>query len=269
MESNRAFLYGDGLFETMRTYQGQVLWATAHAARLTRGMQVLGLTIEQQTAIDADWLQIRVAEALPAEGTADYRVRGTFFRTGGGLYTPVASEAAYEFQVTPLAQAPYPFPTKGLNMGLIQRVQLHHDVLAPLKTLNALPYVLAGLERQEQGWDDGLLTNTDGYLAEAQAANLFVIEGETVYTPSLDQGCVDGVLRAQLLRVLRAAGWRTVEDALTLERLETAEEVWLTNAIQGLRWVESIEGYAPKYRNGKLKQAHRLLLEAVKAELGV
>lgn len=253
MLTNRAFLYGDGLFETMRVYKGQILWLTDHAARLNRGLTALGLVLETKDEL-ATWLQNKVIELLSTESATNHRVRGTFFRAGGGLYTPEEDGCAYLFDSVPLAIDPYPFSTKGLSIGIAEGVRLDQNRLSPHKTLNALPYVLAGREKQAQGWEDCLLLNTAGRVAEAQAANVFLWRDGVVYTPDLHEGCIAGVLRQQVLRLLAELGWKVIEGPIEITQLKHAQEIWLTNAIQGIRWVASIEGIQHHRYQGKQAQ---------------
>lgn len=262
METNRAFLYGDGLFETMRVHRGRLLWAEAHAARLQQGLQALSLVLDQGP-VTADWLQEQAVQAQPDQSAANYRVRGTFFRRGGGLYTPQEQGCAYHFESRALAADPYPFPDQGLQLGIAQSIQLPTNSLSPHKTLNALPYVLAGIEKTQRGWQDILLLNTNGHLAEAQAANLFVVQGETIYTPALDQGCIAGVLRQQVLAACQALGWAVVEAVLPLSMLAQAQELWLTNAIQGIAWAAHVEGYSPVYSPSRALILHDYLCRYV------
>lgn len=264
MAINRAFLYGDGLFETMRVRDGRILWAAAHAKRLSRGLNTLGLVLKTEAPL-ATWLQTQVTDLIATQSATNHRVRGTFFRAGGGLYTPQEDGCLCHFECWPLATAPYPFPEKGLQIGIAQSIQLAQNALSPHKTLNALPYILAGRERQARGWEDCLLLNTAGQVAEAQAANVFLWEAGVVYTPDLQQGCVAGVLREQVLRLASVLGWSVVEGPIKLDQLQRAQEIWLTNAIQGIRWVASIEGMLNHYQS---KQAKRLHQELVAAALG-
>lgn len=258
MPTNRAFLYGDGLFETMRVYQREVLWLADHAARLNRGLAALGLVLETKNEL-ATWLQTKVIEQLPAESAANHRVRGTFFRAGGGLYTPQEDGCAYHFDSRPLATDPYPFSQKGVSIGIVEGVRLDRTVLSPHKTLNALPYVLAGREKQARGWEDCLLLNTAGRVAEAQAANVFLWSDGVVYTPDLHEGCIAGVLRQQLLHLLEALGWKVIEGPIEITQLKNAQEIWLTNAIQGIRWVTSIEGIQHRYQGKQAQCIHEAL----------
>ncbi len=104
-----------------------------------------------------------------------------------------------------------------------------------------------------------MLLNTAGTLAEAQAANVFLWREGVVYTPDLQQGCIAGVLREQVLRLSLKLGWTVVEGPIAVQQLATATEIWLTNAIQGIRWVSRIEGYNQRYHSQQAQYLHQQL----------
>ena len=113
------------------------------------------------------------------------------------------------------------------------------DKYANLKSANFLPYSLAALFAKENKLNDCLLLNTAGHIADSTIANVFVISGEIIRTPGLDQGCVQGVMRRHLLAEMKLAGYPVTETAVSVSDFENADEVFLTNAINGIRWVRA------------------------------
>lgn len=244
--SNRSFLYGDGLFETIRVSEGQALNLAAHFERLSRGLAILQLQDPAQPFTYPQFKTI-IEGFIAQQSTTNLRIRGTFFRQLGGRYTPEQQAFDYQLEATPMPTAAYPILTQSLSIGIAQTIQLSQTILSNLKTTSALPYVMAGLEKKKEGWEDCLLLNQQGYVAEAIAANVFLKKGALVWTPALNQGCIAGVMRQQLLQLLPQLGYRVVEGNIRVQQVLEAEEVWLTNALQGVQGVTACVGRAAPY----------------------
>jgi len=114
------------------------------------------------------------------------------------------------------------------------------DILSNIKHNNFLPYALAAMHAKTQKWNDALLLNTEDRLCDTTIANIFIIKDEVIYTPPLSDGCVAGVMRKNIIRLLHAHDFKFTETGLTTEDLLNADEVFLTNSIYNLRWVQLI-----------------------------
>lgn len=255
---NRSFLYGDGLFETIRVSEGRALHLFAHFERLSRGLSLLKMQ-ELDKPFTYQEFKIIIERFIAQQSTANLRIRSTFFRPLGGRYTPQKQAFEYHLESNPLQEATYPNNKSSITIGIAQQVRLSVDALSNLKTTSALPYVLAGIEKQQQGWDDCLLLNHQGYIAEAIAANVFLKKGKCVFTPALDQGCVAGVMRQQLLQILPQLGYQVEETQVDLLQLHDAEEIWLTNALQGAVGVYSWIGRREPYKQLEIQQVQKYL----------
>lgn len=242
--SNRSFKYGDGLFETLKVVNNKILYVDQHLKRLKKGFEVLGFAQEHLT--QAFFIRI-IQEFLSDKNGADHRVRISFFREVGGLYTPSSSASQYIIESSPLAAKHYQLNSKGLNIGICPTIRLSCDALSNLKTCSALPYVIAGLYKQKRNLEDCLLLNSKEKIAESIAANVFLVVDNQLLTPALSEGCVMGVMRSQILALAPLLGMVCKEQAITLVDLERAEEVFLTNVIRGLQWVETIKPLHKKY----------------------
>lgn len=252
---NRSFKYGDGLFETMRVSKGQILFFDDHYARLQLGFEALGYyegRVKKQEFYDLVYDFIKKHQNL----CADMRVRVTFFRKGGGLYTPNSSKCDYAIEYKCIDSSSYIDYKTNCTVDLVPDLVLSCDAYSNLKTTSALAYVLAGLYKKRERLNDVLLQNAYGYIAEAQAANVFVYKNGYLYTPSLDQGCIKGVMREQILKLGAQIGLKTIQKEIKLEELYDADEIILTNTIQGLRSVTQIRGNAKVYNQ---KMRRRLL----------
>ena len=109
-----------------------------------------------------------------------------------------------------------------------------------LSTIIFLPYVLAALHSKKQKWNDAVLLNTNGRLCDTTMANIFLVKGDTIYTPALDEGCIAGIMRKTILHQLAANNFTVIESKISIDDLMNADEVFLTNSIYNIRWVQSI-----------------------------
>ncbi len=130
----------------------------------------------------------------------------------------------------------------GLATGISARVVKSADSIANLKTTSRLNYNIASTEALSEGWDDILITNPSGHIAESSISNIFWIAKETVYTPPLSSGCIAGIMRKKLLQSNTLAGLRVQEKELDTDTLNRAEEIFLSNAIRGIQPVTTFNG---------------------------
>jgi len=236
--SNRAFLYGDALFETIRMFDGELPFLEKHISRLLDGLIFFKYKIPKK--YNADFFQKEIKKI--AKGNA--RIRLTAFRNSGGLYTPKDLSPKFLITTSPLTKSKFHLNRKGLKIGLFDEFQLPCSTYPNLKTTNSLPYIMAGIFKKEQNLSDVILLNEKGRIAEASSSNIFLFKENELITPSLSEGCLAGTLRQSLLDIARNEKLKVREIPVTLSALKQADEVWLTNAIQGIRWVAN---YNDKY----------------------
>jgi 4-amino-4-deoxychorismate lyase len=227
MPDNRAFQYGDGLFETMRYQNGHVWFWPDHLARLHLGLTALHLDAPTNFA---DTVSRAIAALLTANDltNSSARIKLTVWRQPGGLYAPASR--AIDWLLTAAPAAPFAVVVKPTT-AIAESVRLVWSSVSACKTLSALPYVLAGLERQQRGLDEIILLNTDGFLAECGAANLCWISQNTLFTPALESGCLAGVMRQQVLRRAIVAGLTVREGLFRPDVLIDADAVFSTNVM--------------------------------------
>ncbi len=235
--TNRGFRYADGVFETIRVVQGKIHFWEDHYFRLMSDMRILRMEIPLSWS--PEYLEEQIHETLKANALDNgaARVRFSVYRAGGGAYTPETREVEYIIEAWPLLDDEFIVPQAGKNIQLFQDHAKPTGLLSNLKSSNAQVYTLAGIFAQENGFDDALLINEHKHLVEGISSNVWLVFGKTVKTPGLDQGCVKGVVRANLLKWLPKWGYEVEETKITPFELQRADEVWLTNTIQGLEWV--------------------------------
>lgn len=257
---NRAFRYGDGLFETMLWSKGQIRLLQYHVDRLQKGMQMLQLEGHQR--FDAAKLTELSAALLAKNELSDKicRLRLQVFRAGGGLYSPVNNHADYLLEAIPLEES---VQINTQRTGLSIDVYPDHfkavNGLSNLKSTNSLVFVLAGLYRKQKGLDEVILLNQEGMICESISANIFVSYQKQLFTPALSEGCVAGTMRRAVLELAEKEGISITEAQIDPQILEEADEVFLTNAIRGVQWVM---GYRKKrYFNHWSKRFQTLIAE--------
>lgn len=232
---SRAFRYGDGLFETMRVSEGKILFLHRHWERLVRGMAFLG--IQSPEAWSPKFFQLQCLRIVPDRG--EYRLRFNLWREGAGKYRPLDHRAAYLITAEALHEPPYPLNETGLLLGSYHEGKLAANPVDRFKTLNRLPYVLAAHWLDQQPFDDCLLFNLYQRPVEATSSNLFLIRDRQLLTPTLEEGPLDGVLRSVVLDIAHQVQLEAIEKPIEESDLLQADEVFLTNSIQGIKWVGS------------------------------
>ncbi len=236
---NRGLRYGDGLFETMKMRDGQIVFEDEHFARLWKGLKVLQFDIPKHFTVDS--LRQEIITLAKKNGhTAAARIRLNIIRGDGGLYDAKNHVPNYIIQTWKLPEGNGQWNGNGLVLGIYEEVKKNCDILSNIKHNNYLPYVMAALHAKMEKWNDAIVLNTNGRVCDTTIANVFIIKNNIIYTPSLSEGCVAGVMRKMFIKKMMDSAWQLVEKELTVDDMVNADEVFLTNSIYNLRWVQSI-----------------------------
>lgn len=235
--ANRAFRYGDALFETIRVINGKVMFLGDHIRRIKVGMTMLRMNVPQDFNVDnINRLILDLVRENAMEN--DVRIRLTIFRTDGGFYTPHNNDISFLIETEDLAlKGGYQLNETGYNIEIFHDIKKPKNKLANLKTGNAMLYVLAGIYKKDIKMDDCLILNEEGNVCESISSNIFIVKNGALYTPSLSEGCVDGVMRRQILNLAQQNRILCYEITLAMNGLMNADEIFLTNAIKGVLWV--------------------------------
>jgi len=240
--SNRGFKFGDGLFESMRMCNGKLQFAELHADRLKAGMKALKM--DGYALLDDYFIKqktIELAKKNKLSGNARFRL--TIYREGEGLYTPQSNKVGYVLEGKALEQPQYELNKKGLIIDVYDELTKPNNKLSNFKTSNSLLYVMAGLYQKQHRLDEAFILNQNGFLCESTSSNVFVVYQKQIYTPALSEGCVSGVMRTVVLQLAKTFNFPLIEAQISPEILKEAEEVFVTNATSGIRWVM---GYGKK-----------------------
>ena len=257
--SNRGYRYGDGLFETMKIAGGLILLEGYHFERLFSGLSLMKFEIPglfTKEKISHEVLQL--CKKNDAEELA--RVRLSVFRGNGGLY--VEDKALqYVIESWPLNDSANKLNENGLVIDIYPEAEKSCDKFSNLKSANFLPYSMAAQYAKENKLNDCLVLNNSGGIADSTIANLFIIKDGVVLTPGLDEGCVNGVMRRHLLTELKSAGIEANETSITTGDIKNADEIFLTNAINGIRWVRQFRNKV--YTNIKTVEIYNRFIRTI------
>jgi branched-chain amino acid aminotransferase len=225
---NRSFRYGDGVFETMKIYNGKILLDQFHYDRLFLSLKMLQI----ENTLSASDLSQLILELCRKNNCIDLaRVRLAVFRND-------RNKAEFVIEASPLSNEAIQLNKKGLVIDLYPYARKNADAFSNLKTANFLPYVLAELFAKERGIDDAIVLNAFNHIADSSKANIFLIKKNEIFTSALHQGCVSGVLRRFLFDEFKKNNYRIHQQEISEQQLLEADEVFLTNSIYDIRWVE-------------------------------
>ena len=231
---NRSFRYGAGMFETIRFVQETAPLWDRHMQRLLKSCFELGWTLP--ALFTTDRLQqdvIRVLRKNKITGSA--RVRITASHGLGGLFDG-DGKMAFLIEAWPLDPGRQTFNNNGWVIGCYEPARKSADSLSRIKSTSALIYAQAAAFAKAEKWNDALVLNTNGHLADSCIANVFLIKGDQIITTDSAQGAIEGILQNWLIDQLQPA-FSVERRAIHPTELLAADEVFLTNALFGIRWV--------------------------------
>ncbi|WP_438423180.1 aminotransferase class IV [Aquimarina macrocephali] len=232
---NRGYAYGDALFETIRVNSGTILFWEDHYFRLMASMRILRMQIPM--SFTPEFLEKEIIDLVTANGLTNSSVRIKLMvnRVSGGLYTPASNDIEYNILVSKLESSFYTIPDQKYEVTLFKDHYINTDILSTLKSTNKLVNVLGGIFAKENGFDNCLLINSEKMIIEALNGNLFLVKGNTIKTPPIADGCLKGILRTQLIRILEKLPEYQIEEAsISPFELQKADELFITNVITGI-----------------------------------
>lgn len=255
--NNRSYRYGDGCFETMKLLDGKIQLAKYHFERLLSSLEILHF--KKSGYFTAAWLEKQVLSVAEKNGhLKSARIRLTVTRGEGGVYDEQNQFPYLLIQSWPLSPTVQQLNENGLVIDVYKEARKVTDRFSSIKSNSYLPYVMGALWAKEQQLNDAILLNPFDRVADATIANVFIVKDGKLKTPSLTEGPVNGVMRRQLLQLLHQEHIPVEEGMITIEELTEAAELFLTNAIHGIRWVKQLGNH--QYSNVLTQQLHRQLM---------
>lgn len=260
--NNRGFAYGDAVFETIKVVQGTTMFWEDHYFRLMASMRILRMEIPMEFTME--FLESEILKTIQANGLQErtVRVRLNVFRDSDGLYTPTTNDVAYTITVKPLEQKAYGETTQPYRMDIFKDFPITSGLLSTLKTNNRVINVVGSIYAQENDLQNCILLNTNKQVVESLNGNLFLVEGNTLKTPPILDGCIKGIMRKQVIEIIKGIEDLNIQEvSISPFELQQADELFITNAIIG---IQSITHYRKKTFNNVITSR---ILEAINSKL--
>lgn len=243
LTQNRAFLYGDGVFETLKIVNNKVLFLEDHYFRLMASMRVVRMEIPMNFTME--FFEEQILKVVRENGiSTSARARITVFRNDGGLYLPKTNEVSYLIQAIALENKSYVQNTSAYEVDLYKDFYITKQLLSSIKTTNKMINVTGSIFAHENGLQNCILLNDTKNVVEALQGNLFMVVGKKLITPPVSEGCLNGIMRKQILALAKKIeGIEVTEEIISPFDLQKADELFLTNVITG---IQSISKYRKK-----------------------
>lgn len=235
LTQNRAFLYGDAVFETVKIVNSRILFLEDHYFRLMSSMRIVRMEIPMNFTMEYFEEQIlALAKAKNLENSA--RARITAYRNDGGYYLPQNNTVSFLINVEALDNALYSIDQQEYKVDLYTDFYVTKQLLSSIKTTNKLINITASIFAKENDLDNCLLLNDSKNVIEAIQGNVFMLKGNTLITPPVSEGCLNGVMRKQILGLARTLeNLEVVEEVISPFDLQKADELFITNVIKGIQ----------------------------------
>lgn len=252
---NRAFKYGDALFETLKVEQLRIQFIEDHYFRLLASMRMLRMKIPMHFTME--YLENEILKTITGNKLENARVRLTIYRADGGFYTPETNEIAYLIEVSELdVQIKHRY-----TIDLFKDYFVYSGLLSSIKTTNRITNVLAGIYALENGLDNCILLNERKNVAESTNGNIFLVNGNEIKTPAVDEGCVKGIIRKKIIDIVsKNSKYSMLETAISPFELQKSDEVFITNAIIG---IQPVTNYKKKHFRISIAKELTLQLQAL------
>lgn len=253
----RAVKYGDGFFETIYLHETKLLYFHLHFERLSKTARLLQFSLPDSWNIEFFEKQIR--KLASANKIKSGRVNIVFSRDVEGKYYPNGKGFYYFMKIESKENngLAYNFSNEGLNLGEYRELVKNSNFTSTLKTNSALIYVLASLYSHKHKFDECLIFNEFGRVAECISSNIILIKKDKLISPPFSEYGLDGVMKKVIFQKADAYGYETSQYPIFAEDLFAADEIWLSNVMNGLRWVQNYRGKS--YQSSLAQQMIALL----------
>ena len=234
--SNRGFAYGDALFETIKVSHSKILFWEDHYFRLMASMRIMRMEIPMNLTME--YLSTEILKTIEANnlGAKTVRIKLSVYRNSKGLYLPESNDVKYIITVRELDGDFYLINNEPYEVDLFKDYFIAPNLLSTIKSNNKLINVVGSIYTKENGLQNCLLMNTDKQVIEALNGNVFVVKGHIIKTPALEQGCLKGILRKQLMEIINSIpDYNLDESAISPFELQKADEIFITNVITGIQ----------------------------------
>jgi len=235
LAQNRAFLFGDAVFETVKIIDSKILFLEDHYFRLMSSMRVIRMEIPMNFTME--YLEGQILTLARRKNlTHSSRARITVYRNDGGYYLPQNNTISFLINLENLFDKAYTISQKEYIVDLYNDFYIPRQLLSSIKTTNKIINITGSIFASENGLDNCLLLNDSKNVIEALQGNLFMLKGVTLTTPTTSEGCLNGVMRKQILALARKIeNLEVVEGVISPFDLQKADELFITNVIKGIQ----------------------------------
>jgi branched-chain amino acid aminotransferase len=235
LSQNRAFLYGDAVFETLKVVNGKVLFMEDHYFRLMASMRIIRMQIPMNFTLEN--LEKQILDLAESNSSSDScRVRFTVYRNNGGFYLPTDRNVSFLISTMKLDNKSFIVKEEPYEVELFKDFYVTKQLLSTIKSTNKLINTVGSIFADENGYQNCLLLNEEKNVVEALNGNLFMIIGNRLITPPLSEGCLNGIMRKQVLAIAKKVeGLEVSEEPISPFDLQKADELFITNMIQGIQ----------------------------------
>ena len=231
--NNRAFLYGDAVFETLIIFNDKILFWEDHYFRLMSSMRIIRLDIpDKYTPEFFRENIIKIHNNISQTGNS--RIRINIYRSSGGKYKPEKNTPSFIISCESINYNIYKLNKGHYEVDLYKDYYLDNQLISSIKSNNKIINVVASIYASENGFDNCILLNKDKLVSEFINSNLFIIKDEKIYTPTLKSGCLNGVLRKNLFKILSSSSFELCEQDLSTFDITQSDEIFGTNIAQGI-----------------------------------
>ncbi|MGO4818227.1 aminotransferase class IV [Flavobacterium sp. W22_SRS_FP1] len=235
LTQNRAFLYGDAVFETVKIVNSKILFLEDHYFRLMSSMRVVRMEIPMNFTMEYVEEQL-LSLVSDNDFSNSSRARITVFRNDGGYYLPQTNTVSFLIHVVGIDDALYSFSEKEYEVDLFKDFYVTKQLLSSIKSTNRMLNITASIFANENGLDNCLLLNDSKNIVEAIQGNIFMLMGNRLITPPVSEGCLNGVMRKQVLEIAKKIeSLEVVEEVISPFDLQKADELFITNVIKGIQ----------------------------------
>lgn len=235
MQNNRAFLYGDAVFETVKIIDSKILFLEDHYFRLMASMRILRMEIPMNFTME--FIENEILTTSKSENIeSSARARITVYRNDGGFYLPKDNNVSYEISASKLDNAIYKIESNEYEVDIYKDFYVSKQLISTLKSTNKLINITGSIYAEENDLNNCLLLNEEKNVVEALNGNLFMLKDGILSTPPIADGCLNGIMRKQIIELSK-----TLENIMFQESsispfdLQKADELFITNIITGIQ----------------------------------
>jgi len=235
LHNNRAFLYGDAVFETIKTINDKILFLEEHYFRLMASMRIVRMEIPMDFTME--YLENQIVAVLKSNNfNVAARVRVTIYRDSDGFYLPKTNKISYIITAKSIESSVYKIENKNYEVDLFKDFHISKNLLSTLKTTNKLINITGSIFAKENGFDNCLLLNEEKNIVEALNGNVFILMNNKLITPTISDGCINGIMRKKILSLVRKNNEiEVLEQSISPFELQKADELFITNVITGVQ----------------------------------